>query len=202
MLHVPYQGEGKIAPNMRDYVVKQLKETVIPTLERISGVKFDIDRLRQYMRESAEGRGRPRRRAAVGEAPAVADRRLLRRRLLHRPDLHRVPRHAGGDRVLPRAAPGDRAARARGQGPGHARRRHGRGEVPARRRRPAQLDQLPRVLEDVLRRRRGRRRRRPTPRSAASTTSASATIPTTRSNRSPNTASAATRTSTCRRAST
>ncbi len=54
MLHVPYQGEGKIAPNMRDYVVKQLKETVIPTLERVSGVKFDIDRLRQYMRESAK----------------------------------------------------------------------------------------------------------------------------------------------------
>jgi benzoyl-CoA reductase subunit B len=54
MLHVPYQGEGKIAPNMRDYVVKQLKETVIPTLERISGVKFDIDRLRQYMRESVK----------------------------------------------------------------------------------------------------------------------------------------------------
>ena len=54
MLHVPYQGEGHIAPNMRDYVVKQLKETVIPTLERISGVKFDIDRLRQYMRESVK----------------------------------------------------------------------------------------------------------------------------------------------------
>ena len=54
MLHVPYQGDGHIAPNMRDYVVKQLKETVIPTLERISGVKFDIDRLRQYMRESVK----------------------------------------------------------------------------------------------------------------------------------------------------
>ncbi len=52
MLHVPYQGDGKIAPNMRDYVVKQIRETVIPTLERVSGVKFDIDRLRQYMRES------------------------------------------------------------------------------------------------------------------------------------------------------
>ena len=52
MLHVPYQGDGKIAPNMRDYVVKQLKEAVIPTLERVSGVKFDIDRLRQYMKES------------------------------------------------------------------------------------------------------------------------------------------------------
>jgi benzoyl-CoA reductase subunit B len=54
MLHVPYQGEGRIAPNMRNYVVKQLKETVIPTLERVSGVKFDIDRLRQYMRESVK----------------------------------------------------------------------------------------------------------------------------------------------------
>jgi len=54
MLHVPYQGDGKINPNMRDYVVKQLKETVIPALEKASGVKFDIDRLRQYMKESAK----------------------------------------------------------------------------------------------------------------------------------------------------
>ena len=54
MLHVPYQGDGKITDNMRKYVVKQLKEEVIPTLEKISGVKFDIDRLREYMRESAK----------------------------------------------------------------------------------------------------------------------------------------------------
>ncbi|MBC8240117.1 MAG: benzoyl-CoA reductase subunit B [Alphaproteobacteria bacterium] len=54
MLHVPYQADGKITQNMRDYVVKQLKEDVIPTLERVSGVKFDMDRLRQYMRESAK----------------------------------------------------------------------------------------------------------------------------------------------------
>ena len=54
MLHTPYQGEGKISQSMRDYVVKQLQQTVIPTLERVSGVKFDIDRLRQYMRESAK----------------------------------------------------------------------------------------------------------------------------------------------------
>ena len=39
---------------MRDYVVKQLKETVIPTLERISGVKFDIDRLREYLKKSTK----------------------------------------------------------------------------------------------------------------------------------------------------
>ena len=54
MLHVPYQADGKITPSMREYVVKQLKETVIPTLERVSGVKFDIDRLRGYMRESVK----------------------------------------------------------------------------------------------------------------------------------------------------
>ncbi len=54
MLHVPYEGDGKITPNMRDYVVRQLKEEVIPTLEEVSGVKFDIDRLRENLRLSAK----------------------------------------------------------------------------------------------------------------------------------------------------
>ena len=54
MLHVPYQGDGKINPAMRRYVVNQLKEKVIPALEEVSGVKFDIDRLREYMRESVK----------------------------------------------------------------------------------------------------------------------------------------------------
>jgi benzoyl-CoA reductase subunit B len=53
MLQVPYQGDGRTTRNMRDYIVKQLREEVIPTLERVSGVKFDIDRLREYLRESA-----------------------------------------------------------------------------------------------------------------------------------------------------
>ncbi len=54
MLHVPYEGDGKITTNMRDYVVRQLKEEVIPTLEEVSGVKFDIDRLRENLRLSAK----------------------------------------------------------------------------------------------------------------------------------------------------
>ena len=37
MMHVPYQADGKITPSMRDYVVKQLKEVVIPALEKLSG---------------------------------------------------------------------------------------------------------------------------------------------------------------------
>jgi len=53
MLHVPYQANGEITENMRNFVVTQLKEQVIPALERVSGVKFDIDRLREYMIESA-----------------------------------------------------------------------------------------------------------------------------------------------------
>jgi len=53
MLHVPYQGDGRISKNMISYVVKQLREEVIPKLERVSGVKFDIDRLRENMARSA-----------------------------------------------------------------------------------------------------------------------------------------------------
>ncbi len=53
MLHVPYAADGAPTPNMRDYIVAQLKEEVIPTLEKVSGVKFDIDRLREYLRKSA-----------------------------------------------------------------------------------------------------------------------------------------------------
>jgi benzoyl-CoA reductase subunit B len=54
MLHTPYMGDGKITPNMIEYMVKQIKEEVIPTLERISGVKFDIDRLREYLKKSSK----------------------------------------------------------------------------------------------------------------------------------------------------
>ncbi|ENO98037.1 benzoyl-CoA reductase subunit B [Thauera phenylacetica B4P] len=54
MLQIPYQGDGKITKNMRDFVVKQLKEEVIPMFEKVSGVKFDIDRLREYLKNSAK----------------------------------------------------------------------------------------------------------------------------------------------------
>ena len=54
MLHTPYMGDGKITKNMTEYMVKQLKEEVIPKLERVSGVKFDIDRLREYLKKSAQ----------------------------------------------------------------------------------------------------------------------------------------------------
>ena len=54
MLHTPYLGDGKITQDMIQYMVKQLKQDVIPTLERVSGVRFDIDRLRENLRLSAK----------------------------------------------------------------------------------------------------------------------------------------------------
>lgn len=53
LLHVPYQGDGVITDSMRDYVVEQLKNTVIPTLEKISGKRYDEDRLKEFLARSA-----------------------------------------------------------------------------------------------------------------------------------------------------
>jgi benzoyl-CoA reductase subunit B len=64
MMHTPYQAEGTISEHMRAYVVRQLREQLIPQLERISGQKFDIDRLREMMGRS---------RAAEDDLVAVLD---------------------------------------------------------------------------------------------------------------------------------
>ena len=53
-LHVPYQGDGRILPEHRDYVVKQIKETLIPTLERITGKRYDEDRVREALARSRQ----------------------------------------------------------------------------------------------------------------------------------------------------
>jgi len=48
-LHVPYQGDGRIEPAHREYMVKQLREQVIPALEKISGRRYDEDALRERL---------------------------------------------------------------------------------------------------------------------------------------------------------
>ena len=53
MLHVPYQADGRITDSMRAYVVAQLRDKVIPELERISGRRYDEERLRAELRRSA-----------------------------------------------------------------------------------------------------------------------------------------------------
>jgi len=54
MLHTPYQEDGQITQDQVDYMVKQLKEDVIPKMEQVSGKKFDMDRLSKMMENSAK----------------------------------------------------------------------------------------------------------------------------------------------------
>ena len=54
MLHVPYQADGQITDNMRKYVVDQLRDKVIPELERVSGKAYDEDRLKEMLARSAQ----------------------------------------------------------------------------------------------------------------------------------------------------
>lgn len=54
MLHTPYQGDGEITQEMRDYVSGQIRDVLIPELEKLSGKKFDEDRLKEDLKRSAK----------------------------------------------------------------------------------------------------------------------------------------------------
>jgi benzoyl-CoA reductase subunit B len=51
--HVPYQGDGALEPEHRSYMIRQLREQVIPALERVTGRAYDEDRLRENLARSA-----------------------------------------------------------------------------------------------------------------------------------------------------
>jgi benzoyl-CoA reductase subunit B len=53
MLHVPYQPDGRITDSMLRYVVDQLREKVIPALEKATGRRYDEERLRAHLARSA-----------------------------------------------------------------------------------------------------------------------------------------------------
>ncbi|MCF6171247.1 MAG: benzoyl-CoA reductase subunit B [Bacteroidales bacterium] len=54
MLHTPYQEDKQIKPEMTQYMVKQLKEEVIPKMEQVSGVKYDEEKLKGILRNSSK----------------------------------------------------------------------------------------------------------------------------------------------------
>jgi len=54
MLHVPYQADGDITPEMVDYIVRQLREEVIPAMERVSGKVYDPERIKEMCQRSVE----------------------------------------------------------------------------------------------------------------------------------------------------
>jgi benzoyl-CoA reductase subunit B len=53
-LQIPYQGDGTLAPEHRQYVVEQLKSEVIPALEKISRRKYDEEKVRHYLGLAAQ----------------------------------------------------------------------------------------------------------------------------------------------------
>lgn len=54
MLHTPYQEDGKITREQVEYMVKQLKEEVIPKMEKVTGKKFDPAKLTRLLKNSVE----------------------------------------------------------------------------------------------------------------------------------------------------
>ena len=52
--HVPYQGDGVLEPEHREYMLRQLREQVIPALERATGRSYDEDALRERLALAAE----------------------------------------------------------------------------------------------------------------------------------------------------
>jgi benzoyl-CoA reductase subunit B len=54
MFHVPYQGDGVLEPAHREYMLKQLREQVIPALEKATGRAYDEEKLRHHLALSAK----------------------------------------------------------------------------------------------------------------------------------------------------
>jgi len=54
MLHIPYQESGKIEASAVKYIKDQLIRDVIPKFEKVSGKKFDIDKLGEKLDLSAQ----------------------------------------------------------------------------------------------------------------------------------------------------
>ena len=54
MLHVPYQGDGEFTAEQRKYVVDQIRTELIPALEKLTGTRYDEERLKQHLALSAK----------------------------------------------------------------------------------------------------------------------------------------------------
>ncbi len=54
MLHVPYMPDGIATPEMKKYVVDQLRDEIIPALEKVAGKKLDMDELARRLGVSAQ----------------------------------------------------------------------------------------------------------------------------------------------------
>ena len=49
MVHTPYQENAEMTPHMVEYMVKQLRDEVIPQMESVTGIKFDEAKLKRHL---------------------------------------------------------------------------------------------------------------------------------------------------------
>ena len=54
MLHTPYAADGELTDDMVEYMVKQLREEVIPKMEAVSGRRFDPEKLSRHLSLASE----------------------------------------------------------------------------------------------------------------------------------------------------
>src|SRR3989304_1012639 len=54
LVPVPYQGEGRVTESMRRYVVDQIRQKLIPALEKITGKSYEEDGLKECLAPSAQ----------------------------------------------------------------------------------------------------------------------------------------------------
>ncbi len=54
LIHTPYQENGEITAEMTEYMVKQLKNDVIPKMEKVSGQKYNPEKLKTILQHSAD----------------------------------------------------------------------------------------------------------------------------------------------------
>jgi benzoyl-CoA reductase subunit B len=54
LIHTPYQENGRITTEMTEYMVRQLKDEVIPKMEKVSGKKLDEEKLKEILSNSAK----------------------------------------------------------------------------------------------------------------------------------------------------
>lgn len=53
-LHVPYQSDGRLAPEHRAYIAEQIREKIIPALEQVTGRPYDEAKLRELLGHSRD----------------------------------------------------------------------------------------------------------------------------------------------------
>ncbi len=54
MVHTPYQENGRITPEMLEYMTDQFKSEVIPQMEAVTGIKYDEEKLKKILALSKE----------------------------------------------------------------------------------------------------------------------------------------------------